>query len=85
MTPQVDQLFKPFEEVGVCRRAMVVTQDVPFMYLARCNKDDSEFVRVNDGHSVQRTGKGGRRGEDRRGAVLFLLLVGADHVGEQPW
>ena len=58
LSAQSDEPTDPFEEACVRWRTVVVAKDVPFMRLARRNIHDSDFVRVDDGHPVQRTKKG---------------------------
>ena len=38
---------------------MIVAKDLPFVRLARRNVHDSDFVRVDDRHSIKRAEKGG--------------------------
>ena len=57
LTAQVDQPSEPLEEAGVRRRAVVVAQDLPFVRLAGCDVHDPDFVRVDDGHAIQRAEK----------------------------
>ena len=62
LTAQVDQPPEAFEEARVRRRAVIIAQDVPFVRLARRDVHDSDFVRVDDGHPVQRTEESGETG-----------------------
>ena len=62
LTAQVDQPSEPFEEARVRRRTVVVVKDTLFVRLARRDVHGSDFVRVDDGHSIQRAEKGGETG-----------------------
>ena len=59
LAAQVDQTPEPLEEARVRRRPVVVSQDLSFVRLSRRDVHDPDFVRVDDGHSVQRTEKAG--------------------------
>ena len=75
LTAQVDQPSEPFEEARVRRRTVVVAQDVPLVRLARRDVHDPDFVRVDNGHTVQATEKGGETGHVHHLASLLADLA----------